>query len=493
MASWLSSSEGLGAHLIAPGVAGWANRALILGLILLALTLPHSIAAAQISFGLGVVAWVIRDASARRLHFARTRMDLPLLGFAVLTVAAAVFSVEPEVSLTKLRSLGLFLVIYLIATNLHPRGVRLFALLMIASSLIGVGYSLGEKLLGRGMVVAAIEAESPLASSQLRAGDVIWMIARRRVSSLEDTGQIIQRHRAGETLEIEALHAGDPLPVKLVVTDELRARSNPLGISVGGRSRRFRVSGFSRHFLTYAEQMQILALLVYGALLAGWKSWLPARCRFQLLAGLALFALFSLTLVLTASRAVIASFLFALIAVSVIAGGRRVALLALLLSLTIGSLAIYTLVTSRTLSAASLDDDSSLRRLGYMRAGLRLIPRHPVLGVGMDAHMRHWQEWGFPGNYVTHTHSTLIQIGMDRGLPALGCYVWLMAAMFALAWRGYLQARQTGDQASGLMLGTFAALAGFSASSLVNYNFGDSEVLMMLLFIVGLAAAKCSR
>ena len=70
--------------------------------------------------------------------------------------------------------------------------------------------------------------------------------------------------------------------------------------------------------------------------------------------------------------------------------------------------------------------------------------------------------------------------------------VW--AAMFALAWRGYRRARQMGDDISGgLMLGAFAALIGFSASSLVNYNFGDSETLMVLLFVIGLMVVESER
>jgi hypothetical protein len=36
------------------------------------------------------------------------------------------------------------------------------------------------------------------------------------------------------------------------------------------------------------------------------------------------------------------------------------------------------------------------------------------------------------------------------------------------------------------MIGALAVLIGFSTSSLVNYNFGDAEVLMLLLFIMGL-------
>ncbi len=200
------------------------------------------------------------------------------------------------------------------------------------------------------------------------------------------------------------------------MTDELKARPNPLGLSVDGRSRRFRVSGFTRHFVTYAEQMQILALLVFGSLIVGLKSPRQPRRQLWLFVCIILFALFSLTLILTASRATIISCLFALAAVSIIVGGRRALLAALVAAIVIGSLTFYTLRSSRTLSAMSFSDDSSERRIGYMRAGLRVIPQHPLLGVGMDAHKRHWTEWGFPGDYVTHTHSTPIQIAMDRGL-----------------------------------------------------------------------------
>jgi hypothetical protein len=461
---------------------------LLFGLALFALTGPHSIAAAHLSLSLSLGAWIVRDLAARRFHFARTPLDWPLLCFAGWTLLSAVFSIEPRESLPKLRSLLLFGVIYIVATNLQARGVRFFVALLMASSLAGVGYSLIEKISGRGMILTAISADSPLASSPLQPGDVIWMIARHRVSSLEDAAPIIRRYGPGARLEIEALHAGDPLPVDLLVTDALKARSNPLGLSVNGRSRRFRVSGFTRHFVTYAEQMQLLTLLVFGWMLAGLKSRRPRR-HLWLSACLALFALFSLTLILTASRSAIASCLLTLIAVSIIVGGRRAALISLLAVLALTSFAVYTLRSSRALSAVSFTDDSTERRLGYMRAGLRLIPQHPLLGVGMDAHKRHWTAWGFPGDYVTHTHSTPIQIAMDRGLPALGCYVWLMVAMFVLTWRGYARARQLGDEAGGFRLGAFAMLIGFSASSLVNYNFGDAETLLMLLFVIGLSVA----
>jgi hypothetical protein len=472
-------------------IVRWARRGLSLGLILFALMLPHSIAAAQISLGLSLAAWLVRDVVAGRFHFASTPMDRPLVCFIALTIVSSLLSVEPSLSLPKLSSLLLFGIVYLIATNLHPCAVRFFVALLLISGLVGVGYSLSEKLRGRGLIVTGIRADSPLAASELQRGDVIWLVMRRRVSSLEEATRIIHSYPVGQRIEIEALHAGDPLPLYLVVTQQMKAQSNPLGLEVGGRSRQFRVSGFTRHFLTYAEQMQIFALLVYGAVLMSLRSRRQYRRSLWLIVSLAIFALFSLALILTASRAVIAAFLISLLVISAVSGGKRVALIALLLALTLGSLALYVLVSARTWQVASFTDDSSARRLGYMRAGLRLIPQHPIWGVGMDAHKKRWAEWGFPGDYVTHTHSTPIQLAMDRGLPALGCYIWLMATMFALSWRGYKRARQQEDAvAGGLKLGVCAALTGFSASSLVNYNFGDSEVLMLLLFLVGLVIVE---
>ena len=472
-----------------PSLARWMNRAIVLFLILFALSVPHSIAASQISLGLGLIGWLLRDLLLRKFHFARTPIDFPLICFIGLTVLSSVFSVEPDISLPKLKALVLFATVYLLGTNLRPSGVRLLAGLLIVSSLAGVGFSLLEKLQGRGMIIALIEAGSPLAQSNLQPGDVIWMVARTRVSSPEAVAAVLRRHRSGEKLEVEALHAGDPVPVTLTVTDELKAKPNPLGITTSGRSRQFRVSGFSRQFLTYAEQMQILAMLAFGGLLAGILSKPNQAKRKWLLLCATIFVLFGVALVLTASRAVIASYILALL-ITAISAGRRTLIIALIAASLLGALGVYVVTSARQQITASFSDDSTSRRIGYMQAGLRVIPKHPLLGMGMDSHKRHWQEWGFPGDYITHTHSTPIQIAMDRGLPALVCYGWLIAAMLLAAARSFKQKSQLEYQAglfaSSLPLGVFGAVVGFSLSSLTNYNFGDSEALMMLLFVVGL-------
>ena len=468
--------------------ARWANRALILFVLLFALSIPHSIAAAQISFSLGFIFWIIRDLALRRFHFARTPIDWPLLAFASLTILSSIFSFEPGLSLPKLKALTLFGIIYLLITNLSPRGVSLVIGALIVSALVGAGFSFAEKVYGRGMVITAIEAGSPLASSGLRPGDVIWMMARKRVHTPDMAAAVIRKHKTGDKLDVEALRSGDPVPVTLTVTEELKAKQNPLGVEVNGRSRQFRVSGFLRQFLTYAEEVQILAMLVFGGLLTGIRLWRKRAARMKLAIYSLLFVLFALALVLTASRAVIAAFIVALLVVSISIGGRLAQALALGAALLLGGVGYYVITITRL--PVTLDDSAS-RRIAYMEAGLRLIPQHPLLGVGMDSVKRHWHELGFPGDYITHTHSTPIQIAVERGLPALACYVWLIAAMMIAAWRGCRRSREDADDfGEGLAVGSFGALIGFSLSSLTNYNFGDSEVLMLILFVSALSAVR---
>jgi O-Antigen ligase/PDZ domain len=487
--NWLDYYDALAeVEAIAP-FARWTNRTLIFFLCIFSISVPHSVAAAHISLNLCLIAWIARDLSLRRFHFARTPIDLPLICFASLTVISSVFSVEPGISLPKLKALLLFGVTYIIATNLRPRGAYVVLGLLLLSGSVGAGFSLMEKIMGRGMIITAIEAGSPLAGTNLMPGDVMWMIGKKRVSTPEEAARVIRRHRAGEVLEIEALREGVPNPVSLRVTDELKARANPLGISAGGRSRQFRASGFSRQFQTYAEQMQILALLTYGGLLACFRLWRRRQPAIWPTISCLLFLLFSTALILTATRAVIASFIIAVFFVSIISGSRLASIAAILIALLLGGLGLYVITKSRERTAISFNDDGSERRISYMRAGLRVIPQRPLTGVGMDSVKLHWQEWGFPGEYITHTHSTPIQIAMDRGLPALASYIWLMAAIMLTLWRGYRN--KIGDELSqSLALGALGALAGFSASSLINYNFGDSEVLMLLLLILSLVILK---
>ena len=113
---------------------------------------------------------------------------------------------------------------------------------------------------------------------------------------------------------------------------------------------------------------------------------------------------------------------------------------------------------------------------------------HPIFGHGMDAMHEHWNEWGFPGRYMLDAHSTPIQIAFDRGLPALAFWFWLMFSFWRFLTRTERVTAQASDaNAHGLSVGIVGAFAGFVVSSLVNYNFGDSEVVLLVWFMMGAA------
>jgi O-antigen ligase len=112
---------------------------------------------------------------------------------------------------------------------------------------------------------------------------------------------------------------------------------------------------------------------------------------------------------------------------------------------------------------------------------------HPLFGHGMDAMHLHWREWGFPGSDMLHLHSTPLQLAFDRGFPALAFWLWIIWILWQTASRGEKALRDSSDtNRYGVLLGATGAVAGFFASSLVNYNFGDGEVALVFWWLMGI-------
>lgn len=480
---------------------------IIIGLVIFTVAIPHSIAAAQIGYTLGCIALICKKLWTREFSFTKISIDWPMIGFIVLTILSTIFSLDRSTSVSKLRALTLLGIVYLITDGIPKDKTRKIAQvlvgLLIFSALTGVCWSFIEKIKGRGMIVTEIKSTSPIATSGLLVGDVIWLIGKEKISSLEDINNRIQKSSLGSILVFEALHEGDPLYIKLHVTEQLKNDSSSLGIVVGKGSSKFRVSGFTRHFGTYADQLLLFALLCLGFFIAQITSSGPllqannkvtgslkntyyiVTRRTSLLYAI-LFILFTTCILLTASRAVIAALIITMAGMMLTVLNKRIVAVVLPSLLITGLLGFFIVTTVRTAGQGDFTDDSTSRRISYMEAGLRVIPKYPIFGIGMDSQKTHWKELNFPGDHITHTHSTPIQLALDRGVPALLCYVWMIILMLITLRRGYKSNK--GDSfVAGLNLGAFAAVAGFTLSSMVNYNFGDSEVLMVVMALFALA------
>ncbi|HEV2801035.1 MAG TPA: O-antigen ligase family protein [Pyrinomonadaceae bacterium] len=475
------------------------------GLLLYAVFAPHSIAGAWIALSISILGWLARTVVTRRAGCRRTPLDLPLLLFYAWSILSASLSAEPRISFLKLISVSSFLILYLVRSLLETR--RAFAAtvaaLMIASGAVGALWSIFEVARGRGVVVEEIAPDSLFArdpSLGVAAGDSIWRVEGRRVNSVAEIDEVIRNAPTGAPLRLSLFSHGEQVERvgSTAVPDELKSRASPSGLSGTRRSHRFRASGWTRHYQTFAETLQILAQLSLGFALAYWqrrRALGDAGARLRLLLFAAAFLLLAAGIALTAMRTVLVAFA---VGASVLAWratrgrARLVVATAIVVALALGAFAVW---RTRAEGALRLQDESARLRLAVARVALARIPVHPLFGHGMDAVKEHWTEWGFPGQIKIHTHSTPIQLAFDRGLPALLLWLWLLAVFWRTTTRAerHLRADTNDAHAHGLLLGATGALTGFFASSLVNYNFGDAEVALVLWWLMGTTLAVVDK
>jgi uncharacterized membrane protein YbaN (DUF454 family) len=460
------------------------QRAATIGFFLYAAFAPHSIAAAEISLAIVGAGWLVRTIAGKRAGFRRTSFDLPIWLFFLWTVASSFLSPEPRISIAKIQSTCVVLLFYLTQAVVTRRTAVLLVAVMILSGAAGTVYSVYDLARGRGVVIDFVAPESPLHALHIRAGDAIWRIGGRRVYSVADIDQAIKSSPEQVRLSVSVISQGEHLERPgLVVTDTIKKRPSPSGVVGSKPIHRFRASGWTRHYETYSEILQILAQLALGLALANFKNH-GLNLRSKLAA--AAFALLALGIALTAMRTVLVALAIGVCVISLRALGTRARVLSLAgicLLLTVGAFVVY---QTRAQHALSLQDPSSSLRVEVARVGLSRLMLHPLFGHGMDAMHVHWTEWGFPGTDMLHLHSTPLQLAFDRGLPALAFWLWIMWVFWRTASRGEKLLRDSSDtNRYGVLLGATGAVAGFFASSLVNYNFGDGEVALVFWWLMG--------
>jgi hypothetical protein len=460
------------------GKAG--QRIALAGLGIYVLFAPHSVAASAIGVGIAGFGWLIRTLATSSLGLRRSKFDL-IIGLSLLwTVVSALLSEEPRISIAKLQASWCVFLFYLTRAIVTKRSALLLVALLILSGCAGALYSVFDLLRGRGVVVETIAAGSPFQQVGIQLGDTIWRAGGHRVYSVEDLDQALRLTQPGTPLTVGIISRGEQIERPLTVTP-----NSSSGITGTEHSHHFRASGWTRHYETFAELLQMIAQLALGLALAHLRNHGPNR-YFRVTIGAAV--LLTMGLVFTAMRTVVVAFVIgaSVIALQSLRGAWRVVFtFTLFFVLAFGIVVVW---QTRDRNALLLGDPSSSLRAQVARVGLSRILIHPIFGHGMDAMQRHWNEWGFPGKDMLHLHSTPLQLAFDRGLPMLALWLWLVVAFWLTIARAERKAADLSDTNSyGILLGTLGALTGFLVSSLVNYNYGDAEVAMMFWFLMGIA------
>lgn len=466
-------------------IAEASNRTALAGLALYVVFAPHSVAASAIAIGIAGLGWLFRTASSRHLGLRRTKFDLIILCLLVWTIASSLLSVEPLISIAKLKASWCVFIFYLVRAILTKRTAFVLVGLLIASGAAGTLYSVYDIARGRGVVVTAVAPNSPFTAVGVSPNDTIWRVGGKRVYSTSDIDEVLHSLPPNSVVSVSIISQGEHIERPGLQITALQTGSISSGLAGGGRSHRFRASGWTRHYETFAEVLQMIAQLALGLALAHLRNHgFNKAFRVALPATLVLV----IGVVLTAMRTVLLAFVcgaFVLAWRSTRRAARVAVTFALFFLLAFGAVVVW---QTRAPSALLLGDDSSSLRGQVARVGLSRIMIHPVFGHGMDAMHKHWQEWGFPGNEMLHLHSTPLQLAFDRGLPMLAFWLWLMIAFWIYVSRAEKNARNRSDTNSyGILLGILGALTGFLISSLVNYNYGDSEAVMLFWCLMGIA------
>jgi len=128
-------------------------------------------------------------------------------------------------------------------------------------------------------------------------------------------------------------------------------------------------------------------------------------------------------------------------------------------------------------------------RLELFVGGIRMIKDHPLFGVGPERihtefpHYARNADVGQANFYYGHLENNIVQLAAERGLLCLAAFLWFIFDLYASLLAMLKTA--TGD-IRWIVLSALAALTGFIINGLFTYNFGDSEVLLLLLFLVSI-------
>ncbi|HEX8247696.1 MAG TPA: O-antigen ligase family protein [Pyrinomonadaceae bacterium] len=525
-------------------IAAWLERIAFIFLILMVLSAPHSIAATQSSWILGMLAWIIRLFVKPRPSLVRTPLDLALWAFFGWSVLTCAFSYAPDISINQLRGTALFLIFYFVVNNVRTRrAVYFLAFALIFSCMVNVFLTPFERIIGRGVEIHGIRAESALAKALLYEGDTLLEANRKKIKTPEDLVSEIERN---ETTKVRFYRPDFYFAVEVRRENLLGGATalEKLGVESWKKSRNWRSTGFYGHWTTYAEVLQLIASLVFGLLIAlignrlsshrgsgatgekakGERRKAKSKNVFRLLPFAFYLLLICLggmlfALLLTTTRASQAAFLVSAFVVVLLNGNRRLLLLvaALVLPLIVGGLIF--LQQSRNVGFIDEKDDSTRWRQIVYREGLDLWtqnPRHFLLGVGMDSIKRYAGEWHLfdDGRLpMGHFHSTPLQLVVERGLFALLLWLWILWLYGKILWRGLKNSASESEFSDsefqtpnnkepnsafrlppsaiekGILLGIFGGMIGFFTSGLVHYNLGDQEVAMIFFLLMGLSVS----
>jgi putative inorganic carbon (HCO3(-)) transporter len=243
----------------------------------------------------------------------------------------------------------------------------------------------------------------------------------------------------------------------------------------------WRVTGFMGHWMTLSGE-----LLLVGLACLAWILFVPIGKFLWWWLGLSLMAI---AMLLTMTRSIWIAALFCMLLLIWMRFQHWKLLAGFITLLTLAGILMPGTVKNRIASIWNPDDPSNYARMAFWSAGIKMVQAHPWTGVGpqriskvfYDYHP-HPEDRRRSGFFPIHLHNNLLQFAAERGLPCALAWLWLICKWAYDHWRGFRRALPRSQEQGLHAIGLITVVALFLAG-LFEFNFGDSEVLILTLLL----------
>ena len=167
----------------------------------------------------------------------------------------------------------------------------------------------------------------------------------------------------------------------------------------------------------------------------------------------------------------------------------RIVLVAGLAVLVLGFLAGPAGLRHRFVSMGDPEEATVKERRYMWESGVVMARERPWLGFGPGGVKREYRRFALAEaikKRTGHVHNTPLQMLVERGVVGLAAWLWIWVAYYVYAIRLLRRLAPEAAAERAVVMGSLAAITGFLVGGLSEYNFGDSEVVLVAWAIAAL-------
>jgi O-antigen ligase len=125
-------------------------------------------------------------------------------------------------------------------------------------------------------------------------------------------------------------------------------------------------------------------------------------------------------------------------------------------------------------------------RIYFWEGSLRIIRDYPITGLGWEGFRLVYPKYkpAKGRQLVCHAHNNFIDMAVDSGLLGLGIFIWLLVTIYKVGFHVFKKLED--GYFKGIAWGFLGSFTAFLIAGLSQYNFGDSEVVMLFYFLLGM-------